>query len=67
MDWEQIETKWGAMARRCRADVECGKVDDDAVGIRRVNQTEAVKNVAIKQVATAGFETPQKRDPASPL
>lgn len=65
MDWKQIETKWGAMARRCRADVECGKVDDDVVVLRRVSKTEAAKNVAIKQVVSAGFEAPQKRDPES--
>ncbi len=28
MDWNQIETKWSAMARRIRADVQCGVPDD---------------------------------------
>lgn len=65
MDWKQIETKWAEMARRCRADVNCGKVDDDVVVPRRVNKTEAAKNVAFKQTATADIEAPQKCDPVS--
>lgn len=65
MDWKQIEAKWAAMARRCRADVNCGEVDDDVVVLRRVNKTEASKDVAVQQIVTAGIETPQERDPAT--
>jgi hypothetical protein len=65
MEWKQIEAKWAAMARRCRADVNCGKVDYDVVVLRRVNKTEASKDVALQQIATAGIETPQERDPVS--
>lgn len=65
MDWKQIETKWAAMARRCRADVNCGKVDDDVVVLRRVNKTEVSKHVTVQQIATEGIEVPQERDPAS--
>jgi hypothetical protein len=65
MDWKQIETNWAAMARRCRADVNCGKVDDDVVVLRRLNKTESSKIVGGKQIVTESIETPQERDPVS--
>ncbi len=65
MDWKQIETKWAAMAQRCRADVNCRKVEYDVVVLRRADKTEEAMNVGIKQIATAGIEAPQKCDPVS--
>lgn len=65
MDWKQIETNWAAMTRRCRADVNCGKVDDDVVVLRRLNKTEPPKIVGGKQIVTASIEAPQERDPVS--
>lgn len=65
MEWKQIETKWVAMARRIRADAQCGKVDDGVVILRRVSKTEVARNAAVSQIAGTDDAAPQKRDPVS--
>ncbi len=65
MEWKQIETKWAAMARRIRADAQCGKVDDSVVILRRVSKAEVANNAAVSQISSTGSAVPQKRDPVS--
>lgn len=65
MDWKQIETQWAIMARRIRADVHCGLMDDGEVLQRPTVKGEATKGVAAKKIAAMSAESAQKRDPAS--
>ncbi len=65
MEWKQIETKWAAMARRIRADAQCGIVDDSVVILRRVSKAEVARNAGVSQIAGTGNTAPQKRDPVS--
>ena len=65
MDWYQIETKWAAMARRIRADAQCGKTDGGVVLQRRAREVEVANSVVAKQIAAASTENTQKRSPVS--
>jgi len=65
MDWKQIETNWAVMARRIRADVHCGKIDDGEVLHRRTGKCEAAEIVVAQQVVAVSIESTQKRNPAS--
>ncbi len=65
MDWKQIETNWALMARRIRADAQCGVTDDGGVLQRRRVKGEATKGVAAKQITAMSTESAQKRDPVS--
>ncbi len=65
MDWKQIETNWAVMARRIRADAQCGLTDDGVVLQRRTVKGEATKGVAAKQIAAMSTENAQKRNPVS--
>lgn len=65
MDWDQIETKWAAMARRIRADVHCEKTDGGVILQRRAGKVEAAKSVVTKEIAAASTENTRKRSPVS--
>ena len=45
MDWNQIETKWSAMARRIRADAPCGHIQESTLSHDRVGQRTSAKEV----------------------
>ena len=66
MDWKQIETNWALMARRIRADAQCGVTDDGVVLQRRRVKGEAPKGAAAKKITAMSTESAQKRDPVSP-
>lgn len=70
MDWKQIESNWAVMARRIRADVHCGKIDDSVVLHRRAGKSETAESVVAQQVvaqqiAAVRPEIAQKRNPVS--
>lgn len=65
MDWKQIETKWAEMARRIRADVDCGMPDGSAALRRRSDKHEIVERTRADQIVVVATEVPQDRDPAS--
>ncbi len=65
MDWNQIETKWSAMARRIRADVQCG-VPDDILVLRHCEAKQPVAgSIAIKDNCPEDIGIPQKRGEVS--
>ncbi|WP_309663738.1 hypothetical protein [Tabrizicola sp.] len=45
MDWDQIESKWAAMARRVRGDVSIIKVDATGKTPRRLAKADAAANI----------------------
>ena len=49
MDWNQIEIKWAVMARRIRADVQCGKADDAISRAAHRARLRGAKRVVAKQ------------------
>jgi hypothetical protein len=61
MDWDQIESKWTAMARRIRADVQCGKIGDGVDLHRRAGSGEAAKTVVAKQISSPRAEITRER------
>lgn len=65
MDWDQIEIKWAVMARRIRADVQCGKADDSVLALRHLGKTEGSAGVVVKQSVAASTVITQKREPVS--
>lgn len=65
MDWDQIEIKWAVMARRIRADVQCGKADDSVLALRHLGKTEGSAGVVVKQSVAASTAITQKREPVS--
>ncbi len=65
MDWNQIETKWAVMARRIRADVQCGKTDESMIMRRRRAKDDVARKIVAKENAAASTEGAQKRNPAS--
>ena len=40
MNWDQIESRWAAMARRVRSDLPAFRTGPDTVAGRRPNRTE---------------------------
>lgn len=65
MDWDQIETKWAVMARRIRADVQCGKLDDSMILRRRRAKDEVARRIVAKETVAASAEIAKKRNPVS--
>ncbi len=65
MDWNQIETKWAVMARRIRADVRCGKMDESILMLRRVGKDGANARVVVTQTVSVTANVTQKREPMS--
>ena len=65
MDWNQIETKWAVMARRIRADVQCGKTDEAVVLRRTVQADDAGGRVTLKETTTLTIDVSQPSAPAS--
>lgn len=65
MDWDQIEKKWAVMARRIRADVQCGKADDSVLTLRPLGKTEGSADVVAKHSVAASTAITQKREPVS--
>ncbi len=66
MDWDQIKTNWTEMARRIRADVHCGKIDDGAVLQRPAGKGDAAKSAGTTRLAAMSAEITRKRNRASP-
>lgn len=65
MNWDQIEIKWAVMARRIRADVQCGKADDSVLALSHLDKTERSAGVVVKQSVAASTAITQKREPVS--
>jgi hypothetical protein len=65
MDWKQIETNWAVMARRIRADAQCGKIDDGTILQHRKCKVEVAESIVAKQIAAVSTEFAQKRNPVS--
>jgi hypothetical protein len=65
MDWKQIETNWAVMARRIRADVHCGIIDDGQVLHHRTGKGETTEIVVAQQVVAVSIEITQKHNPVS--
>lgn len=65
MDWNQIETKWAVMARRIRADVQCGKSDESLVLRRTVHADDASGRIIAKETTTLTIDISQPHDPVS--
>lgn len=53
MDWEQIETKWFAMARRVRADCRLARVDGSASAPDRPGPVSNAATVITEQQMNA--------------
>lgn len=62
MNWEQIETKWAAMARRICADVPCGRTEDNILLQDRADARQAVINVISRQSVAASIQITQKSE-----
>ncbi len=62
MDWTQIETKWAVMARRIRADVPCGKAEDNMVVRRLGGKDDMPKRIIIKGGVAVSVEITQTRN-----
>lgn len=65
MDWTQIETKWAVMARRIRADVKCGKIEESVVLRRLGGKEEVRRSIVAKEIIAGDAKVAQKRDPLS--
>ncbi len=65
MDWKQIETKWAEMARRIRADAQCGERIANVNSERLAGKSEATKNVVAKQISAVSVEIRQKHHTVS--
>ena len=63
MDWNQIETKWSAMARRIRADAPCGPTKGTTLSPDQVSQRAASKGVVVNQGVAALTNIPENRKP----
>ena len=59
MDWNQIETKWSAMARRIRADAPCGPTQETTLSPDQVGQRAATKGVVVNQGVAARTGIPE--------
>ena len=53
MDWNQIETKWSAMARRIRADAPCGPTQEIALLPDKLGQRAIPKAIVANQGVAA--------------
>lgn len=65
MDWNQIETKWAVMARRIRADVQCGKSDEAVVLRRSAHADDAAGRIIVTETTTLTIDVNQSRDPVA--
>lgn len=62
MDWNQIETKWAEMARRIRADAQCGENINRAGPEFHAANVETIRTVAAaKKVAMVSAEITKER------